>query len=184
MKTILTIFFKTIGIIFLILIGLFILAMIFFAILAKYNNSYKGNFKKEFNINSSKSAIIVFQPAKSSTKIANSLASSLNDSGYNVTITYPGKHFDNNMEKYDLILFGSPVFMGKVSKQITSSISNMTNYLDKKIVLYSVGQDTNNPELKDMKDSLKDMEASYTTKFVLKNDYLKESYDFGKEITK
>ncbi len=76
----------------------------------------------------------------------------MNDNGYTVTINYPSEDLSYDLEKYDVILFGSPVYAEKVSKVLKNYMEN-NPVEDKEILLYSVEQNADDKnELNDLKE--------------------------------
>lgn len=175
---------KVIGFIFLALILLMIIAIIYFVFISKSNDAYKGDYMSVLKKDDSSApkALLVYQPSrgKASSKIANELAKGLNDAGYEVTITYPGKHLSSDITQYSVVAFGSPVYIGKPSAALTGSMKQISDYSDKTVIIYSVGQSPEAPELDVVKECLNGKEPDYTKKFIAKDESKGQiAYDLG-----
>ena len=175
---------KVLGIIVIALILLFIVFMVIMAIISKVNNAYKGDYKSviKSNAKDAPKALIVFQPAKSnaSIKVAEQMARGLNEAGYEVTLTYPGKHLSSDLSQYSLVAFGSPVFFGRPSEAIINAAKQMKELPDKKVIIYSVGMADETSELDIMKQSLNGKEPDYKSKFKVNDEARdKKAYELG-----
>lgn len=111
----------------LIVIGIFVLLSGItiggMAFVISSNNTYKGdtvNTMAGKDITSGK-ALLVYQPSARNTSagIADQIARGLIDAGYEVTVSYPGKHMSPDVKDYSVIVFGSPVYMGIISDVLT-----------------------------------------------------------------
>lgn len=172
------------GFLILILVLLIIVAISFMVFVSKSNNAYKGDFTKTLtgSSTSAQKALVVYQPAKSksSAEIAEQIAKGLQDSGYEVTLTYPGKHVSDDISAYSVVAFGSPVFMGSPSTMVTDTISRIKEYTGKTVILYSVGASEQAIELETLAKALNDKKADYTSKFIVNDkDKDQKAYDLG-----
>lgn len=177
------------GVLILIFVLLIIAAISFMVFVSKSNNAYKGDFTKTLAGSNSteKKALVIFQPAKSkaSAEIAEQIGKGLQDAGYEVTLTYPGKHVSDDISAYTVVAFGSPVFMGSPSTMVTDTISKIKDYTGKTVILYSVGASEQATELDTLTKALHDKEADYTSKFVINDkDRDKKAYDLGLQAGK
>jgi flavorubredoxin len=175
---------KIIGIIFLVFVLLIIVGLVTVTIITKSNNAYKGEYTNvlESSDSSAPKALVVYQPGKSkaSETAANQLAAGLNKSGYEVTVTYPGKHLSEDLSSFSLVAYGSPVFFGKPSTKITDLIKKQTDYSGKTVILYSVGGSVEAAELDVMKECLTGKKPDYTAKFLTNDTELNQkAYDLG-----
>lgn len=179
-----------IGCIFGALILVIIALMIFFAIFTSQNNSYKGDFTSVLKSKeaSPKKALVVFQPSvtgSASTDIANELARGLNEAGYEVTLTYPGKHLSADVSAYSLLAFGSSIYIGQPSTQLTDTMKLIPDYSGKKIILFAVGGNTPAPEFDVLKAALGGAAVDYTEKFVVgEADKAQKAYNLGQKAGK
>lgn len=177
-----------IGILFGIVVLLFVGFIGTTAYLRSQNNSYKGDYIKTFNSDTAdKKALLVFQPSNNSTSadIAEQIALGLNNNGYQVTLTYPGKHISEDVKDYTLLVFGSPVFASSPSSAVTEYISGLKNSEGKKIAVYSVGSMDEMPELDELTKSLKSTSVIQKTKFKVNDKNVKAAaLKFGQDLGK
>jgi flavodoxin len=99
-----------------------------------------------------KKALIIYQPSNNETtqNVAMELAQQLVDQEYCVTMNYPSKELAYDLNSFDLIAFGTPVYMGKISSQLESYITSQA--IEKKaVLLFATGMNLDQPgELKQM----------------------------------
>lgn len=101
-----------------------------------------------------KQALLIYEPSKGSLseKVALKTGYIMNDNGYTVTINYPSEYLSYDLKKYDVILFGSPVYAEQVSTVLKNYMEN-NPVENKEILLYSVGQNADDKnELNDLKE--------------------------------
>lgn len=176
--------------IFICIVILIIVLIVTSVVLLSSVNKPKGNNEKVLKgkDNSSKKALIIYQPAITNItdEIANSLAKGLNDKGYEVIINYPGDHLTTDVSKYDLVIFGSPVYAGQPSTVETDYISKVKDFSSNKVVLFSTGGDASkDSELEIMEKSLNGVKVYKKIKFNVSNkeESKNKAYNFGKELT-
>jgi hypothetical protein len=101
-----------------------------------------------------KQALVIYQPSnnETTTNVAMELARQLVDQEYRVIINYPSKELAYDLNSFDLIIFGTPVYMGKISSQLERYISNQS-IENKSILLFATGMNL------DQTDELKQMAA-------------------------
>lgn len=87
-----------------------------------------------------KTALIIYQPSSNDTtsNVTLELAQQLADNGYTVTINYPSQTLDYDVDVYDVIVFGTPVYMGKVSSVLENYIKSL-QIEEKEVLLYVTG---------------------------------------------
>lgn len=169
-------------------IGSIILVFILLVVsVTGYNNAYKGSETKVVKSKSAEigKALLVYQPSKSgaSTTIAEQISEGLSESGYEVTITYPGKHMDFDGNKYDIVGFGTPVFFGKPSSILANALHEMQALENKTVFIYSVGGTPEKPELEELKKQITSGTIKYEEKFMAKDSQQsKAAYEYGKKI--
>lgn len=175
---------RTLGIVISVLFLLMVIMMILMVCIIKSNDAYKGDYKTVLAATnpSGQKALIVYQPSitGASADIANQMAKGLNKAGYEVTLTYPGKHLSDDLSQFSVIAFGSAVYTGKPSAQFTETISRIKDYRNKTVILYSVGQLEKAPELEVLRKCLK-RDENFAQKFVAKGDVGQKAYDLGYE---
>jgi len=168
---------------------LIISAVIFENVVTSQNNAYKGDYKSILTINetNAKKALVVYQPGKSADckEIADKIAKGLHEAGFEVTLTYPGKHLSQDVQSYSVLVFGSPTYFAHTSKQINRSVSNMTGFSDQKVVLYALGNLNESPELDILEKLLNDKLAYKKLKFITDvKENNQTAYYLGKNIEK
>jgi menaquinone-dependent protoporphyrinogen IX oxidase len=62
----------------------------------------------------------------------------LNEGGYAVTINHPSKQINYKIDDYDIIAFGSAVYMGTISEPLTNYMRTLS-YKNTNVILYLVG---------------------------------------------
>ncbi len=160
---------KVIGIVFLafIVIGIILMGIMFYFV--KINDSYKGDYKSILHNSNAAApkALVVYQPTRSkdAKTVADQIAKGLNEAGYEVTLTYPGKHIPKDLSDYSLVSYGSAVYGGKLSAVLIETIDNVENHSDKTVILYSIGMAEQTPEFDLIKEKMKGKVPDYSTKF-------------------
>ncbi len=93
--------------------------------------------------NGKKSALIIYQPTKhdTATKLTKAVADCLAENGYTVTINYPSNEINYILSEYDLIIFGSGVYLGNFSPVLSDYILR-NRFRNKKVLIYTVGLKT------------------------------------------
>lgn len=179
---------KVIGILILTILLIAVIFIVVMVLIVKSNDAYKGDYLSilKNSDSSAPKALIVFQPSKSKTSVnvANQIAKGLNDAGYEVTITYAGKHVSSDISEYSLVAFGSPVFVGKPSKMITDTMKKISDFTGKTIILYSVGKSSEEPEIDVLKQCLNGKAPDYTEKFIADDDANDDkAYELGLKVS-
>ena len=87
-----------------------------------------------------KTALLIYEPTKSDTskEVTLEIAQCMVNHGYTVTINYPSKDLSYDWENYDLIAFGSPIYMSKVSPVLKEYVER-NPVENKKIIIYAMG---------------------------------------------
>lgn len=175
---------KILGIVLLSIMILIVIGAATMFVLTKVNDAYKGDYQSIVTSSdaSAPKALVIYQPSKSkdSDEIAEQLAAGLNLEGYEVTITYPGKHIDDDISEYTVVSFGSPVFFGKPSAAVIDTITRLKGLPEKTVIIYSVGKANEVPELDILAKSLGTKEADYMTKFQISDaEKDKKAYELG-----
>lgn len=87
-----------------------------------------------------KTALIIYQPSNGHTakNMANTIAETLADNDYTVTINMPSDTLNYDVRSYDLIVFGTPVYIGSVSSTLKDYVK-ANPVLDKDVILYVTG---------------------------------------------
>ena len=131
---------KVILIILGVLIVLFIAAMLFFKSYLNLNTKELSPNEKMLNGNTDKKALVLYQKSKhdTATNITMALAEELNQNGYTVVINHPSSELNYNVDDYDLLVFGSAVYMGTISGPLQKYMNNAP-LEGKDVIVYSVG---------------------------------------------
>lgn len=175
----------------LIFIGVIILIIAVFAGIVAFvvskNNSDRGEYAKVLAgpTADAPKALVVYQPSPSSTgkKIAEKLAAGLNDSGYEVTLSYPGTKLSADVSQYGIIAFGSSVFAGQPSKVLLNYVASVEDFAGKNLLLYSVGSAKEMPEIDLVSAQVKGTESIDKYKFMASDkDYGDKAYELGKSL--
>ncbi|MHB8065603.1 MAG: flavodoxin family protein [Ruminiclostridium sp.] len=185
MKKILIVAGCLVGIVVLLIIGM--MAVMFF--LNSSNNAYKGEYTNVLKsaTPSTKKALVVYQPSRSKEfgKITDQLAKGLNESGYEVTVSYPGKHLSADVKDYSVLAFGSPIYMGKPSTALTDYMKQIKALSNKRIIVFSIGSIEATPEFEIFKTNLSGGEIYKQIKFIAKDESdEKTAYKLGLEAGK
>lgn len=110
----------------------------FFSIMGGLNQEHPSN---EIILGEGKKqALIIYQPSnnETTTNVTMELARQLVEQEYRVTINYPSKALTDDLNSFDLIAFGTPVYMSKVSSLLENYVSNQ--YIENKsILLFATG---------------------------------------------
>ena len=104
-----------------------------------------------------KEALVIYQNCRSEfpKEIATSLATGLNNKGYNVTVNTAGDFLPKDVSKYDLVILGGAVIAGHVGAPLQEYAKNIENFGDAKVILYSTGAGLDNKiELDNLEKSL------------------------------
>lgn len=180
--------FLVIGIIFVLLI----LCVVLFCLMILSTNLPKGNHEEVLKSDGQPigKALIIYQPSISniSSRMAHQIAKGLNDSGYEVTMNYPGKKLTYDISSYQVVIFGSPAYWSNSSKALIDYIKSIKDYSLGKVVLYSTGIAMNSmDEFDGMEKSLKDVKPYKVFKFdtnLKKEENENTAYELGKELSK
>lgn len=91
--------------------------------------------------NSDKKALIIYEPSRTdiTAKMANTIADTLKDSGYEVTINYPSENLKYDISKYQVVVFGTPIYVGKHSIVLEKYINSIKDYAGKKVFIFATG---------------------------------------------
>lgn len=170
------------------ILGLMFLAMISMVAVVSSVNKPKGNKEEVLAGNGGiKKALIVYQPALSgiTTNVARQIGKGLNEAGFEVTLNHPGDHLPVDLSKYQVVVFGSPVYAGQTSKVLKDYMSKVQISSLGRIGLYSTGSVMNElTELDTMEGLLKGVKVYKKVKFSAagNNDNDKLADKFGKEL--
>lgn len=107
--------------------------------------------------NSSKTALIVYQNGRSSFSkdVGENIAKGLSEDGYKVITNQPGDYLEKDLSKYDLVIFGSPIYAGQTSSQIKKYADSVKNYGKAQVICYCLGAGKDTDESVKFKDVFK-----------------------------
>ncbi len=170
-----------IGIIIVVLAAAF---MITTKILIDHNNTPAGTEKETLPAagNSGK-ALVVYQPSKGTTitkNVAIQIAKGINSKGYEVTLSYPGKHLSTDISQYSVIVFGSPVYASRTSTVLKDYIKSIPDFTGKKVVLFTTGSMDDSKQLDEIASLLKNSVNPTKAQFKSNDkENEKKAYDIG-----
>lgn len=101
-------------------------------------------------------ALVVYQPSRTvfSEEVATDIAKGLNDTGYHVVVTTPNDKLTKDLSQYQVVVFGTPIYMGQCSSSLKTYINSIENFGDAKLYFYSIGMLESAPEFKEMEEIL------------------------------
>lgn len=175
-----------------IIFGVLILCGGLFCLVILSTNLPKGNHEEVLKSNRQPlgKALIIYQPSISdiSSRMAHQIAKGLNDSGYEVTINYPGEKLTYDISNYQIVIFGSGAYWSHSSKALIDYMKSIKDYSLEKVVLYSTGIALDSPDEFDaMEETLNDVKPYKVFKFdanLKKEENEKTAYELGKELSK
>lgn len=111
-------------------------------------------------------ALIIYQKGRSnfSSSVAGQIASGLNKAGYNVTVNHPGDFLPTDLSEYDLVMFGSPVYVSCLSSVLEDYIKSVAHFGNAEIIYYTTGVLETAEELKPVADTFHDITFTGTVK--------------------
>jgi len=174
-----------VGVVVLLIVGM--MAVMFF--LSSSNNAYKGDYTNVLKSTApaTKKALVVFQPSRSKefAKITDQLAKGLGESGYEVTVSYPGKHLSADVKDYSVLAFGSPIYIGQPSTALTDYMKQIKDFSNKKVIAFSIGSMEAAPEFEIFKTNLSGGKIYKQIKFIAKDKSDEDkAYKLGLEVGK
>ncbi len=95
-----------------------------------------------------RAALLLYQPSNhgGNVPLTQALAEQVAALGYTVTVNYPSEQLPYNPEDYDLLIFGTNVYMGEVAEPVKKYLSAHP-FADKRVLLYVTGKLAERPEL-------------------------------------
>lgn len=92
--------------------------------------------------------LLIYQPSNRGKNhaIAWALARALAQAGHTVTLNYPSPVLSYDPQNYDLLIFGSSVYMGAVGRPLKDYLSSL-HFQGKQVLLFVVGDLERSPEL-------------------------------------
>lgn len=133
---------KIIIIVLLVLLILFIGLMLFFKSFYKMNNKELVPREEIIIGQSDKKALILYQKSRHETayNIAKQAREELYKNGYTVITNYPSSMCNYDVNKFDIVILGSCVYMGMLSENLFKFLEK-SKIVNKKIIIFSGGSD-------------------------------------------
>lgn len=143
-------------------------AMVFFKLSIGKRDSWRSPDEKIVG-SGEKRALLLYQPSngKHNLPLAKALAELLAQRGYTVTVNYPSEQLTYDPAQYDLLVYGSPVYMGETSKALRNYIQAHP-VTEKQVLLFVTGMSEKGPELEALKLLLPDENRIYGVKVSVK----------------
>jgi flavodoxin len=116
---------------------------------------YKNNPIQYTSETAEKKALIIYQKGRSdfSTSVATEIASGLKNDGYNVLVNHPGDFLPTDLSEYDVVMFGSPVYVSSLSSVLEEYIKSVNDFGDSKIIYYTTGVLETTEDLKPIQET-------------------------------
>lgn len=91
--------------------------------------------------NSDKKALIIYQPSRTNvtSKAANVVGDTLKNLGYEVTINYPSGKLNYDISQYQVLVFGTPIYVGNHSSVLEEYMKSIKDYSGKKVLVFATG---------------------------------------------
>lgn len=131
-------------------------AMIFFKLTIGRRDSWRSPDEQTVGSGERK-ALLLYQPSngRHNVPMAEALARQVADRGYTVTVNHPSEQLTYDPAEYDLLLYGTPVYMGETSKALRNYVQAHP-VTGKQIILFVTGMQEKAPELEALKLLLPD----------------------------
>ena len=126
--------------------------MIFFKLTISLRDSRRRWSEKQLGQGERK-ALLLYQPSNARRNVpqAEALAARLAEMGYAVTVNHPSEDLPYAPGDYDLLVFGSPVYMGETARPLRRYLETHP-FTGKRVLLYVDGLDLEHaPELETLK---------------------------------
>lgn len=133
---------KVLKIIFIVFVVVVISGILFMKWLVDGNEKSRKSDEKILKAGSgNRRALIIYQPSRTSlaSKTAAAIGETLNMSDYEVTINYPSEEISSDIAKYDVVVFGTPIYGGAHSPVIEAYIKRIKDFSGKKVMIFAVG---------------------------------------------
>ncbi len=170
-----------IGVVIVVLAAAFIITT---KILIDHNNKPAGTEQETLSASgNSGKALVVYQPSKGTDiakNMAMQIAKGINSKGYEVTLSYPGKHLSTDISQYSVIVFGSPVYASRTSTVLKDYIKSIPDFTGKKVVLFTTGSMDDSKQLDEIASLLKNSVNPTKAQFKSNDkENEKKAYDIG-----
>lgn len=131
-------------------------AMVFFKLSIGKRDSWRSPDEKTVGAGERK-ALLLYQPSngRHNLPLVKALAEQVAARGYTVTVNYPSEQLTYDPAQYDLLIFGSAVYMGETSKALRNYVQAHP-VTGKQVLLFVTGMSEKAPELEALKLLLPD----------------------------
>lgn len=149
--------FKIIGIVLLVLFCLFVFALVVFSRIVAVNKKQLPSKEEVVEGTNGKKALILFQPSNHGTvdEMTKVVTKEFGQAGYTVISNYPTLEKTYEMKEFDVVAFGSAVYMGTTSVPINRFLEN-TSMEKVDVLIYVVGGEAETaPEIDVIKSKIK-----------------------------
>ena len=133
-----------------------------------------------------KKVLILYQASLHNTaeRVTNTVIDTFLNLGYSITANYISDKLNYDLNCYDFIAFGSPVYVGNISPKFIKYIK-CSNIENKKILIYTIGNiDTEEQETYELVSLLKDKNTIYKIKIRPKSSDLQNLISYIKNIVR
>lgn len=141
---------KILKIVAIVLVSIIALGIVWFAWASQANKKKLSSNEKVYEATDSnaKNALLVYQKSRTSyaSDVAASIANGLVAEGYQVTVNYPGDFVGTDLSAYDLVVFGTPIYMSQISSNLSDYINSVENWGQAKVVYYRTGMLESTPD--------------------------------------
>ncbi|SBW09501.1 conserved exported hypothetical protein [uncultured Eubacteriales bacterium] len=152
----------------LVMLVLGLAAMIFFKLAIGTRDSWRNPEEKIVG-DGAKKALLLYQPSngKHNVSMAMALAELAAGRGYTVTVNHPSEKLTYDPAEYDLLIYGSAVYMGETSKALRNYIQAHP-VTGKDVLIFVTGLQPESPEGEALKLLLPDANRVSTIKVTTK----------------
>ena len=110
-----------------------IIALVGWFVFARQINEKEQNSEEQVffcNQKDAKKAMLIYQGSNTvfSRDVAKSIAINLSENGYDVVMNHPGSYLPADLSEYDLVVFGSPIYMASISTVIEKYINRVESF--------------------------------------------------------
>ncbi|MEG2119495.1 MAG: hypothetical protein RRY53_04005 [Pseudoflavonifractor sp.] len=153
-------------------------AMVFLKLAVGKRDTWKNPEERVFG-SGTRQALLLYQPSnhRHNVPLVTALAEYLAANGYRVTVNYPSEQLNYDPARYDLLVFGSAVYMGDTAKPLRNYLQGHP-VTGKQILLFVTGTDEKAPELEALKLMLPDENQIFALKLGVKDG--QKLLDFAK----
>lgn len=125
-------------------------AMVFFKFTIGRRDSWKRPEEKSYG-GGERKALVLYQPSngRHNVPLAEALAKALARLGYAVTVNHPSDQVEYDPMDYELLAFGTPVYMGETARPLRRYLEGHP-FSGKKVLCFVTGRTPEAPELESL----------------------------------